>query len=161
MVRQYPGLAQMFRVATAGTAELAQPEVQDVEPTAQDPSPEAEEVLSEAGDATAQSEEPEQLEPETRRGTSAPMAAAAMMMRDYEMRLRSLEVQCRELSSQNARLNTEISAHELKQKQGRELNLRLSREVRELRRERSEATARVEALEQELARRTEPLSSAA
>lgn len=81
----------------------------------------------------------------------APVTAAAMVMRDYEMRLRSLEVQCRELSSQNARLSSELTAGEVKQQQGRELNLRLSREVQELRRLNAEANDKVMALEEERA----------
>lgn len=82
---------------------------------------------------------------------SAPaLAAAHMIMRDYETRLQQLERQCRGLSGENGRLQAELFVSHKSQESNRELNLLLSRKVREARHECSEAAVQVEALTNDL-----------
>lgn len=149
MFRQYPGLAMLSDCAAtpAPVEQAAAAEALDA-PAVQEASerPEPAEGLQDEAQG-----DPSKQERRKARERRAPVTAAAMVMRDYEMRLRSLEVQCRELSSQNARLSSELTAGEVKQQQGRELNLRLSREVQELRRLNAEANDKVMALEEERA----------
>ncbi|CAJ1404659.1 unnamed protein product [Effrenium voratum] len=136
--RQYPGLLQLFQYAPA-EAEPAQ-------------KAEPEDALEEASDA--ETEGHVERGPE-RPAPTAPVTAAYMVMRDYERRLRNLELQCRELRGHNAQLSSELAASRGHQQQGRELNLRLSREVQDLRRQRQEAEARSEDLQKELRSTTE------
>lgn len=82
--------------------------------------------------------------------SSPALAAAHMIMRDYETRLQQLEKQCRELSGENYRLQAELFMSQKSQERGRELNLLLSRKVRETREQCSEAVAQVGALTQDL-----------
>eukprot|EP00930_Biecheleria_cincta_P064678 TRINITY_DN50310_c0_g1_i1.p1 TRINITY_DN50310_c0_g1~~TRINITY_DN50310_c0_g1_i1.p1 ORF type:complete len:384 (-),score=84.48 TRINITY_DN50310_c0_g1_i1:84-1235(-) len=78
------------------------------------------------------------------------LAAAHMIMRDYETRLQRLERQCRELNGENYRLQAELFVSQKSQESSRELNLLLTRKVKEARHQCSEAAAQVEALTQEL-----------
>lgn len=111
-----------------------------------------------SGSAARSAEQPRQAEQtkanksETSEAThSTPaLAAAHMMMRDYETRLQQLERQCRELNGENYRLQAELFVSQKSQERGRELNLLLTRKVRETRDQCSEAVSQVEALTQDL-----------
>lgn len=82
--------------------------------------------------------------------SKAPIAAAALMVRDYEMRMRQLERQCRELGVENLRLRGDLEVSRSGQAQSRELNLRLGQEVLEARRQRLEARSEAEKFSEEL-----------
>jgi len=153
MFRQYPGLVMLSDyAATPARVEQEAREPREAVAEALETAPAVQEATERPEPARGLQDKPQGDPPRQRaRERRAPVTAAAMVMRDYEMRLRSLEVQCRELNSQNARLSSELTAGEVKQQQGRELNLRLSREVQELRRLNAEANAKVIALEEERA----------
>jgi len=114
-------------------------------------------------------EEPEEVQRPARKGVSrsmttqtmpiatepaaspkAPLAAAALMVRDYEMRLRHLERQCRELGVENLHLRSDLEVSQKQTQKNRELNLRLGQEVLDARRLRSEANKEVHKLSEEL-----------
>eukprot|EP00439_Symbiodinium_sp_Y106_P068953 s1460_g11.t2 len=153
MFRQYPGLVMLSDyAATPARVEQEAREPREAVAEALETAPAVQEATESPEPARGLQDKPQGDPPRQRaRERRAPVTAAAMVMRDYEMRLRNLEVQCRELNSQNARLSSELTAGEVKQQQGRELNLRLSREVQELRRLNAEANAKVIALEEERA----------